>query len=480
LPIGDCQLPIERREFGNRQSAMGNAQRGNIVDWEVFRAYDIRGVYPDQIDEEAYYRIAKGYVYLFKPKTMVVGMDARLSSPPLKASLTKGFLDAGVDVVDIGKITTDMLYFTVGSSDCSGGVVVSASHNPKEYNGMKMVREKAAAISSDTGLFDIRDALKAGKDAEVTSTKKGTVTDFDMLDDYLQHVLRSIDKSLIQKFTFVANANFGYVCRPAAKLAQELGLNLIPLNFEPDGSFPKGPPDPMLPENRTETEALIRQRSASFGVAWDADADRAMFFDEKGDFISGAYITALLADILLTKYGSDNAIIFDPRVIWPTLEVVKRKGGRPIVSKGGHAFMKDRMRRENALFAGEMSAHYYFRENFYADNGVIPFLLVLEHLSTTGKPFSEIMAPYTAGHYMSGELNYRVSDIKAVISKVQEKYRTRGQEDFTDGYSLETPEWRFNIRGSNTEPLLRLNIEARKPDLVEQIRKEIEKIINPD
>ncbi|HJP91518.1 MAG TPA: phosphomannomutase/phosphoglucomutase [Pyrinomonadaceae bacterium] len=448
------------------------------MNWDVFRAYDIRGIYPDQIDEEAYYRIAKGYVYLFKPKTMVVGMDPRLSSPPLKKNLTQGFLDAGVDIVDIGGITTDMLYYTVGaSSDYSGGVVVSASHNPKEYNGLKMVREKATAISSDTGLFDIRDALKAGKDADVTSSKKGTCTERDILDDYITHVLKSIDKSVIKKFTIVANANFGYVCRPAARIASQLGLNFITLNFEPDGSFPKGPPDPMLPGNRTETEELVRKNNARFGVAWDADADRAMFFDEKGEFISGAYITAFLADILLTKYGSDNTIIFDPRVIWPALETVKRKGGRPIVSKGGHAFMKDRMRRENGLFAGELSGHYYFRENFYADNGVIPFLLVLEHLSTDDRPFSEIMKTYTAGHYMSGELNFHVKDINAVIETVKEKFHSEGQEDFTDGYSLETAEWRFNIRGSNTEPLLRLNIEARKPELVDQIKAEIEQII---
>jgi phosphomannomutase/phosphoglucomutase len=234
----------------------------------------------------------------------------------------------------------------------------------------------------------------------------------------------------------------------------------------------------MLPGNRTETEALIKEKGASFGVAWDADADRAMFFTEKGDFISGAYITALLANILLTKYGSDNTIIFDPRVIWPALDAVKRKGGRPIISKGGHAFMKDRMRKENGLFAGEMSGHYYFRENFYADNGVIPFLLVLEHLSTHDQPFSELIAPFMAGHYMSGELNYHVKDIKAVIEKVKERFHGEGQEDFTDGYSLETAEWRFNIRGSNTEPLLRLNIEARKPDLVDHIREEIETLIN--
>src|SRR5215213_3463559 len=453
-------------------------QLGGIMNWDVFRAYDIRGTYPDQINEEDYYRTAKAFVYLFKPKTMVVGMDARLSSPVLKAGLTRGFLDAGVNVVDIGEITTDMLYYAVGaSSEYSGGIVVSASHNPVQYNGMKMVREKATAISSDTGLFDIRDALKAGKDAEVTSETKGACTERDILDDYLNHVLKSIDRSKIKPFTFVGNANFGYVCRPAARLAKDLNLNLLPLNFEPDGTFPKGPPDPMLPGNRTETEGLIKEKGASFGVAWDADADRAMFFTEKGEFISGAYITAFLADILLTKYGSDNTIIFDPRVIWPTLDTVKRKGGRPVISKGGHAFMKDRMRRENGLFAGEMSGHYYFRENFYADNGVIPFLLVLEHLSIHDQPFSEMIASFMAGHYMSGELNYHVKDIKAVIEKVKEKFHGEGQEDFTDGYSLETAEWRFNIRGSNTEPLLRLNIEARKDGLVDHIRQEIEKLI---
>ena len=448
------------------------------MDWSVFKAYDIRGVYPDQIDEEGYYRIAKAYVYLFKPKTVVVGMDARLSSPPLKAALVEGFLDAGVDVVDIGKITTDMLYFAVGAYDYSGGIVVSASHNPKQYNGMKLVREKVTAISSDTGLFDIRDVIKEGKDASVKSDTRGALTERDILDDYLRHVLKSIDAGSIKRFRFVGNGNFGYVSRGVARLVQELNQDLIPLNFEPDGSFPKGPPDPMLPGNRIEIEKMVKDEKTDFGVAWDADADRVMFFDESGRFISGAYVTALQADILLEKYGHDNAIIFDPRVIWPTLAVVEKKGGRPIISKGGHAFMKDRMRKENALFAGEMSAHYYFRDNFYADNGIIPLLLVLEHLSKQNKPFSEIMAPYMTGHFMSGELNYKVKDIEKVIAAVKEKYQSQGTEDYTDGYSLDTPEWRFNIRPSNTEPLLRLNIEARKDGLVDQIKGEIEKIIN--
>jgi phosphomannomutase len=447
------------------------------VNFDSFRAYDIRGVYPTDLDEDTYYRIAKAYTYLFKPKQMVVGMDARESSPQLKKSLVNGFLDVGVNVVDIGEITTDMLYFAVGAYDYSGGIVVSASHNPKQYNGMKLVREKVTAISSDTGLFEIRDVIKEGKDAEVSSTTKGTYETRDVLDDYLEHVMQSVDRKAIRKFTFVGNANFGYVCRPARRLCEILGLDLMPLNFEPDGSFPKGPPDPMLPQNRAEVEALVRDSKAEFGVAWDADADRVMFFDENGNFISGAYITALLAKLLLEKYGSDNKIIFDPRVIWPTQKVVKELGGQALISKGGHAFMKDRMRRENGLFAGEMSAHYYFRENYYADNGIIPFLLVLEHLSRECRPFSEIMRPFTEGHFMSGELNYHVANVSDAIAAVKEKFAGRGAEDFTDGYSLETDTWRFNIRGSNTEPLLRLNIEAREPSLVEKLTREVEGII---
>jgi phosphomannomutase len=447
------------------------------VNWDSFRAYDIRGVYPTDLDEELYYRIAKAYTYLFHPKTMVVGMDARESSPKLKAALVQGFVDAAVDVVDIGGITTDMLYFAVGSSDYSGGVVVSASHNPKQYNGAKMVREKARAISSDTGLFDIRDALKAEKDKEVSSATKGKVEQKDILNDYIGHVLKFIDPEAVRPLTFVGNANFGYVSRGVALLAETLRLNVIPLNFEPDGTFPKGQPDPLQPENRAETVELTKKSNVAFAAIWDADADRCMFLDEKGEFISGAYITALLADILLAKHGNRNKIIFDPRVIWPALKVCRQRGAEPIISKSGHAFIKDRMRIENAIFAGEMSGHYYFRENFYADNGVIPFLLAVEHLSKTGKPFSEMMRPYMEGHYISGELNYRVEDNKKVIDEVTKEFSKKGKEDFTDGYSLEADEWRFNIRPSNTEPLLRLNIEALQPGLIEKVRAEIEPII---
>jgi phosphomannomutase len=448
-----------------------------MTNFNSFRAYDIRGVYPTDLDEESFYRMAKAYTYLFHPKIMVVGMDARESGPALKQALTNGFIDAGVDVVDIGGVTTDMIYYAVGASaEYSGGIVVSASHNPKEYNGAKMVKEKAAAISSDTGLFEIRDIIKADKDKSVTSDKKGAVTQRDVLKGYVEHVLGFIDRDAIKPFHLLANANFGYVGSGIDLIANTLGLNLTRLNWEPDGTFPKGTPDPMQEANRAESEDAVRNGDFHFAAIWDADADRCMFLDEKGEFISGAYVTALLADVLLTKHGGDNKIIFDPRVIWPVTKVCEQHGAEPIISKSGHAFIKDRMRKENAIFAGEMSAHYYFRENFYADNGVIPFLLVLEQLSRTGKTFSETMAPYMEGHYMSGELNYRVEDAQKTIAAVKDHF-TEGAEDFTDGYSLTSDDWRFNIRSSNTEPLLRLNIEARKPGLVEKIRAQIEPII---
>jgi phosphomannomutase len=451
------------------------------VNWDSFRAYDIRGVYPNDLDEEAFYRIAKAYTYLFHPRTMVVGMDARESGPALKQSLTQGFVDAGVNVVDIGGITTDMIYYAVGASeDYSGGIVVSASHNPKEYNGAKMVREKAAAISSDTGLFEIRDIIKADKDKQVSSEAKGEVTAKNVLNDYVEHVLTFIDRDAIKPFQLIANANFGYVGAGIELIAERLGLKMTTLNFEPDGTFPKGTPDPMQPANRAETEEMMRNGKFDLAAVWDADADRCTFLDEKGQFISGAYITALLADVLLKKNGGDNKIIFDPRVIWPTTKVCEQYGAKPIISKSGHAFIKDRMRKENAIFAGEMSAHYYFRENFYADNGVIPFLLILEHLSRSGQPFSEVMRPYMENHYMSGELNYRVADAQKTIAAVKEKFKDRGTEDLTDGYSLNADDWRFNIRPSNTEPLLRLNVEAHRPGLVEKIRDEIQAIIGSE
>lgn len=447
------------------------------MNFNIFGAYDIRGIYPTDLDEDAFYKIALAYASIFSPQEVVVGMDARLSSPALKKSLTKGLLDSGVNVIDIGEATTDMMYFAVGAYHYSGGIIVSASHNPGAYNGLKMVREEVAAISSDTGLFDIRDALKNNNVKNSTPPKPGSLYTKDILDDYIKHVSNFIDKSLIQPFRIVANGNFGFVGKSINRIVKDLGLTMIPLNMVPDGSFPKGAPDPLLPENRVETEGLIKKTGVDFGVIWDADADRVMFFDENGRYIHGVYITALLAKIMLEKYGLNNKIIFDPRVVWPVIKTVKQIGGIPIMSKSGHAFMKERMRSEDALLAGELSAHYYLRDNFYADNGVIPFLLILEYLSKNKMKFSEMVNPFIEGHYMSGEINYKVENMEVILEKVRQRFKNDGEEDFIDGYSLESKDWRFNIRPSNTQPLLRLNVEARKPELVDKIKDQIIQII---
>lgn len=448
------------------------------MNFDIFHAYDVRGIFPTEINDEVVYEITLGYVSIFKPENVVVGMDARLSSPTLKKTVIKALLDSGIDVIDVGGVTTDMAYFAVGAYDYAGGIIVSASHNPTEYNGMKFVREKATAISSDTGLFDIRDAIKQGKVGEPSTGKQGNIQEKNILDDYVKHVLDFIGRSAIHPFKFVGNGNFGFIGKPLDKIVETLGLTMVPLNLEPDGSFPKGPPDPLLPENRAETEELIRTSKADFGVAWDADADRVMFFDENGRYIHGVYMTALLTKIMLEKHGSNNKIIFDPRVIWPVTKVVKEMGGTPIIYKSGHAFMKDKMRSEDALFAGELSAHYYFHDNFYADNGIIPFLLILEYLSKTKKKLSEVAEPFIKGHYMSGEINYKVKNIKDILDRVRERFKNDGKESFIDGYSLESENWRFNIRPSNTQPLLRLNVEARQPELVDKIKDEIVKIIH--
>lgn len=447
------------------------------MEWKIFKAYDIRGIYPDEVDEESFYRIAQAYALVFKPRTVAVGMDVRLSSEVLRDSVIAGLRDAGIDVVDVGGITTDMLYFAVGTFDYSGGIIVSASHNPKEYNGLKMVGENAKGVSSDTGLFEIREALRQDKDKEISATKRGAYERKSVLEDYVDYVLSFVDRSALAPFRIIANGNSGFVCRPLQLLADRLNIELIPLNFEPDGSFPMGPPDPMLKENRAETEGLASKGGADFAAAWDADADRVMFFDENGRFIPGAYVTALLAGIMLEKCGSGNKIIGDPRVIWPVKREVQRLGGELIISKCGHAFFKDIMRSTNAIFGGEMSAHYYFQRNFYADNGIIPLLLIMERLSKEGKKLSEVIAPITEGHFMSGELNYKVRDADDVIRRVREAFRERGREDFIDGYSVDSTNWRFNIRPSNTEPLLRLNIEATTEDEVDRLKKEIEGMI---
>ena len=436
---------------------------------EIFKAYDIRGIYPEEINEETCYRIAQAYVEFVKPKVMVLGKDVRLSSPSLWQAAARGITDAEVDVIDIGTISTDMLYLAVAKYGFDGGITISASHNPVEYNGMKVVRDEAIPISSDTGLKDILEIVL--RDEKIVHEKKGRILQKEIMEDYLNHVRSFIEVSKIKPFKVVANANFGLAGEVVEKLTRDIPVEIIGINFTPDGSFPKGRPDPLIPQNREETINKIKDTGADFGVAWDADADRCFFFDEKGKFIEGYFITALLARTFLERHPGSK-IIFDPRLTWANIDTVRDNGGIPIINKCGHSFFKDRMRREDAVFAGEMSAHYYFKDNFFADNGMIPFLVMLEILSTTGKTMSQLVEPLKDRYAVSGEINREVKNTKKILEGMEDQYKD-AVVDHLDGLSIEYPDWRFNVRPSNTEPLLRLNLEAKSGKLMEEKRDEV-------
>jgi phosphomannomutase len=447
------------------------------INYGIFHAYDIRGTYPGEINEATCYAIGRGYCHVFKPENLAIGIDVRPSSPALKEALIQGILDAGSNVIDLDKVTTDMVYFAVGAYGYSGGIVISASHNPAQYNGIKMVREKGTSISSDTGLYEIRDSLRDGKVTDAPARVKGTRQMKNITSDYVKHVLSFTGQTPIKLFKVVVNTNFGYASLPVKAIANQLKLDLAPLNFTPDSGFPKGPPNPLLPENQGETEELVKKTHADLGVMWDGDGDRVMFVDNNGRFIPGVYITALLAKIMLEQYGRNNKIIFDPRAVWPILKAVKEAGGQAILSKAGHAFIKDRMRTEKALFGGELSGHYYFRDNFYCDNGILPWLLIMKYMSAHNMTLADMIEPFISGHCLIGELNYNVRDVKATMDEVILQYKGTGNEDFTDGFSVETDAWRFNIRPSNTEPILRLNIESKDQKIGEDIRQKLDKII---
>ncbi len=440
------------------------------IDTSIFKAYDIRGIYPEQISENVVSAIASAFVKWLNPNQVVLGHDARLSSPSLTSAVKKALIESGVDVIDIGMVTTDMFYFTVGKYGYQAGITISGSHNPKEWNGLKLVREGVAAISSDSGLFEIRDlALKgAGKKAR----KTGKIIKKEVLSDYIEHILSFIDSSKIKSHKIVVNPNFGVAGKVLDELAKKLPLKLVKLNFEPNGEFPKGRPDPYRPETRGETEELVKKSKVDLGVAWDADADRIFFFDEKGNWIEPCYITAALIDKMLKKYPGEK-IIYDPRVTWPVLKAIKENGGVSLLNKIGHTFFKERMRKENGLFTAESSGHYYFRDNFYADNGMIPLLLILEELSVKNCKLSGLVAPWQKSHAVSGEINFEVKNPKAKVKAFAKIYKNE-KIDRTDGLSVEHyPDWRFNLRASNTEPLLRLNIEASSKKIMEEKKNQL-------
>ncbi len=423
-----------------------------------FKAYDIRGRVPDELNEEIAFQLGMAYAAFVKPQKVAVGRDIRLSSPALANALMKGLTDSGVDVLDIGLCGTEMIYFAVPHFSLDGGIMITASHNPPDYNGIKLVRQDSIPISGDTGLFTIEERI-LNRTSSPKAGVSGTIESADIMKEYLSHVLSFIDSKNLRQLKVVVNAGNGCVGPVLETLSHRLPVSLVMINAKPDGTFPSGVPNPLLPENRKDTVDAVRAHGADLGVAWDGDYDRCFFFDEKGEFIEGYYIVGLLARTLL-KEKPEARIIHDPRLTWNTVEIVNQMNGIPVQCKTGHAFIKERMRKEHALYGGEMSAHHYFRDNFYCDSGMIPFLLMLKILSDENAPLSSLVGPMQARYPVSGEINRTISDPGAVLEKISSRYPD-GKRDFTDGLSIEYERWRFNIRSSNTEPLVRLNVETR-------------------
>lgn len=443
----------------------------------IFKAYDIRGIYPSEINELDVYKIATAFCEFVKPSEVVIGADVRLSSPSLKKVAIKAVTDAGIRVIDVGEISTDMLYFSVAHYGYASGFSLTASHNPKEYNGMKCVREESIPISADSGLFEIRDrafAMELSEDVLQGEINESLVEKKDILEDYAAKVRSFADFSKFKNFKIAANPNFGVAGRALDKVLEGTQISVEKLNYEPDGNFPKGRPDPLIPENRDELSKLVVSTGSDFGVAWDADADRCFFFTEKGEFIEGYFITALLAKIFLQRQAGQK-IIHDTRLTWAIEDIANEYGGVDVATKAGHSFIKERMRKENSVFGGEMSAHYYFRDYWFCDNGMVPLVMMMEFLSTQEKTLSEIMHEmFWQKYFVSGEINTPVADVKAVIENAKRIYSEGAVKiDETDGISIDHADWRFNFRGSNTEPLIRLNVEAKSQVLMEEKTKEM-------
>jgi phosphomannomutase len=440
---------------------------------KIFKAYDVRGIYGQELDVNSAKRIGQAYATVRRPKRVAVGQDVRAHGQELKAALIEGLISSGIDVVDIGIITTDQLYFTVGNYGFDGGISVTASHNPSEYNGFKFSEKGGSPIGSED-LIALRDW--AASAAEAKTDPAGQLSTLAFLDDYVKHVLGYIDTSAIKPLRLVANANFGAVGRSVDRIADKLQLNLQKLNWQEDGSFPKGPPNPLLPENRQETIELIKQVKPDFGVAWDADADRVFFFTGSGVFVSSAFIIALLAPKFLKQYPGAN-IVHDLTTAWVMDEAIKANGGVPVRHRTGHTFIKARMREVDAPFGGESSGHYYFKKSFYADNGIVPFLMILEMVSKSGTSLDEIIKPLMDRHKLSGEINFTVKDASTILNSIEQKYASAGKVDKTDGLVIETEPWRISVRTSNTEPLLRLNAESKSQAELDHIVQDVQAII---
>ncbi|KZC24505.1 phosphomannomutase [Rhodanobacter thiooxydans] len=424
-----------------------------------FKAYDIRGRVPDELNEDLARRIGNATAQLLGPGPVVLGRDVRLSSPALQDALTSGINAAGRDVIDIGLCGTEEVYFQTHHLGAAGGIMVTASHNPMDYNGLKLVREGSRPISGDTGLFTIRDSVTEGIYSQALSP--GGVTKAYAKAAYIQHLLSYVDRTALKPLKIVTNAGNGGAGMVIDELAPHLPVDFVRVQHEPDGRFPNGIPNPLLPENRSATAEAVRAHGADFGIAWDGDFDRCFFFDADGRFIEGYYLVGLLAKALLAKHPGGK-VIHDPRLTWNTIEMVKQAGGIPVQSKTGHAFIKERMRAEDAIYGGEMSAHHYFRDFAYCDSGMIPWLLIAELISVTGLSLAEMVEDRMQAFPCSGEINFKVVDARVATERVMAHYAALAPAiDRTDGISADFGDWRFNLRSSNTEPLLRLNVESR-------------------
>lgn len=446
-----------------------------------FKAYDVRGRLGEELNEEIAYRIGRAFAQHLDARCVVVGGDMRLTSEALKQALARGITDAGADVIDIGMTGTEEVYFAAFHLDVDGGIEVTASHNPIDYNGMKFVGRGALPISGDSGLKEIQQL--AENRSFKSTTIRGSLSQTSILDAYIEHLLGYINTIELKPMKLVVNAGNGAAGHVIDAIEARFKLQGVPIEFvkihhEPDGSFPNGIPNPLLPENRKATADAVISNGADMGIAWDGDFDRCFLFDEKGKFIEGYYIVGLLANAFVKKHPGEK-IIHDPRLTWNTIDIVKNVGGIPIQSKTGHAFIKERMRAENAIYGGEMSAHHYFRDFAYCDSGMIPWLLVAELINLTGKPLSKLVGERLEAFPCSGEINYKVEDTQASIETVRSHFASLNPKtDNTDGISLEFSNWRLNLRASNTEPLLRLNVEAQgNSQLVNQRVAEIQALI---
>ena len=443
-----------------------------MLDPKVFKAYDVRGLYPGELDEAGAEAIGRAYVEQFEPRRMAVGRDMRLSSPSMQAAAMRGAAAAGAEVLDLGMVGTEMVYFAVGSLGLDGGIAVTASHNPKEYTGMKIVRRGALPVGGDSGLLEVRDRASAGPAASPDRVP-GEVREHDVWPAYVDRVLSFIDPSAIRPLRVVIDAANGMAGAMLPPVLERLPVEVVRCYFDPDGSFPNHEPNPLLPENREFVVRRTLAEGADLGVAFDGDADRCFFVDDTGEFVPGDFATALLAESILEKEPGAK-VIYDVRASRAVPEAIEAAGGVPLVNRVGHAFIKARMRKEDAAFGGEVSGHYYFREFSQADSGVVPFLLMLELVSRQGRKLSEILAPLRARYFLSGEVNTPVADVALKLQELKERYAADGARiSHLDGISVDFDDWHFNVRPSNTEPLLRLNLEALSQELMERKRDEV-------